>query len=556
MALEERGYYNVSQVAALLGVSRVSVWRWIRDGHLPAARLGHRTTRIKREDVERALVQIEATGSRSWIARTGAADSNANGSAGRAPTEGGDDSATDHIVQFYETDAFLAAAVAEFISGALRAGDAGVVVATGAHGEQVATHLGASGFDLDAARASGRYLFLDAAETLSRLMPDGELDAGCFAETIGGIIARAAAGGRQVRVFGEMVALLVADGNHDSAIFLEELWNDLQHRMAFSILCAYPLDRLAGAEHTALFHDVCTAHSHVVPAESYAALPTTDDRLQAIAMLQQKAQSLEAEIAERQRSEAQLRDALASEQVARQEAETARRLRDEFLSIAAHELRNPLAGLSLHAQLALRRLRRNDRVDPESVKQSLEGITGQAAKLTRMLDQLMDVSRLEAGKLTLERAPTDLAPLIIQVVAGARGRDGQHLITVATPASLVVNVDPMRLEQVLANLLSNAIKYSPAGGPIDVVLFQPEPHTVELSVRDRGIGIPPETRGAIFDRYYQARAADAKQGLGLGLYVCRQIVQLHGGEISAEFPPDGGTRIVVCLPTGQAAADC
>jgi signal transduction histidine kinase len=101
---------------------------------------------------------------------------------------------------------------------------------------------------------------------------------------------------------------------------------------------------------------------------------------------------------------------------------------------------------------------------------------------------------------------------------------------------------------VLSNLLDNAIKYSPDGGMIEVAVAQPDDATIELSVRDHGMGIPAEKRGHIFDRFYQAHGAEHRSGLGLGLYICRQIVELHDGAIRVEFPPDGGTRFVVCLP--------
>ena len=133
-----------------------------------------------------------------------------------------------------------------------------------------------------------------------------------FMEVIGGVISRAAESGRPVRVFGEMVSLLVADGHPAAALRLEELWNDLQAHLAhaFSLFCAYPMDHFGGEAHQELFSDVCAAHSQVVPAESYMALPTANERLRAIAGLQQKAESLETEIAERQRAEERLRRAL------------------------------------------------------------------------------------------------------------------------------------------------------------------------------------------------------------------------------------------------------
>jgi signal transduction histidine kinase len=365
---------------------------------------------------------------------------------------------------------------------------------------------------------------------------------------VGGIVARAAEGGRHVRVFGEMVALLAAEGNHSAVVRLEELWNGLQKVHAFSLFCAYPLDRMAGEAPGDLLDSVCAEHSRVVPAESYTALPTPDTRLRAITVLQQKARWLEAEIAQRQRTEERLQVALASERAAREAAEGALRLRDEFLSIAAHELRTPLTGLSGQAQLLLRRLEREGPLDPERVLPSLQVITGQAGKLSRLISQLFDITRFESGKLALERQPTDLAVLVEQAVSGARAWTDRHTFSLEAPASLEARVDALRLEQVLINLLDNAVKYSPAGGAIEVILAQPDGGSVEVAVRDHGLGIPPEKRAQIFERFYQAHADDHRSGLGLGLYISRQIVELHGGEIRAEFPPDGGTRFVIRLP--------
>jgi signal transduction histidine kinase len=224
-------------------------------------------------------------------------------------------------------------------------------------------------------------------------------------------------------------------------------------------------------------------------------------------------------------------------------------VRDEFLSIAAHELRNPLACLSLHAQVALQRLSHNEQHDVTRTEHSLQSISQQATRLSRLIDRFLDVSRLEAEHLALQRRPTDLVILLEQVISSTRTWADRHSIALETPASLRAWIDPLRLEQVLANLLDNAIKHSPQGEPIVVTLSQPLAGTLELTVSDRGIGIPIEARDRIFQRYFQARPEDATQGLGLGLYVSRQLVELHGGEIRADFPAVGGTRFVVTLPT-------
>jgi signal transduction histidine kinase len=298
---------------------------------------------------------------------------------------------------------------------------------------------------------------------------------------------------------------------------------------------------------------VCSAHTRVVPAESYSSLTDVGDQGRAVATLQQKALSLEAEIAGRREAEVRLRGALAAERLARQAAEDALHLRDEFLSVAAHELRTPLAGLLGHAQLLQRRIDRDGRLEPERLVPAVTAITGQAQKLSRLLGQLLDVARLQSSKLTLEPVPTDLAGLVTQVVDSARTWSHQHPITVLVPDSLQASVDPLRFEQVLSNLLDNAVKYSPGGGPIEVVLSRSGGASAELAVRDRGVGIPPEKRGQIFERFFQAHGNGHLSGLGLGLYVSRQIVERHGGRLRVEFPPDGGTRFVVTVPLGAAS---
>jgi signal transduction histidine kinase len=457
-------------------------------------------------------------------------------------------SANEHAVQFYEADAFLEDAVADYIGLALGAGDAGIVVATKPHREGIEARLGARGLDPVAAQVRGSYVALDAAETLSTFMVDGTPDPLRFVETIGAVLTRGSSGGRRLRVFGEMVALLAVAGNPSAALRLEQLWNDLQRTRDFSLYCAYPMNRLGGEALGELLDSVCVEHSRVIPAESYTTLPTRDARLRTIATLQQKARWLEAEIAERKRAEERLRFALAAERAAVEAAEAALRQREEFLSIAAHELKTPITTLSGQAQLLLRRIARGAEIEPERVARTLEVVKGESAKLALLVNRLLDISRLDAGKLTLERQTTDLALLVEQAVSGARARSSRHTFVIETPDSVEINADVLRLEQVLANLLDNAIKYSPDGGEITVSLRPAGPDAVEISVRDHGLGIPPEKRGQIFERFYQAHANGYRSGLGLGLYISREIVELHGGEIRVEFPADGGSRFSVRLP--------
>jgi len=206
-----------------------------------------------------------------------------------------------HLVQFYERDAFLVMETARFIGAGLGAGEAAVLIATRPHLDRLEVTLAARGVRLDLARAQRRYVELDAAETLAQILIDGAPDPVRFADVVGETIERAAERHARVRTFGEMVALLWAEGRQDAALALEQLWNDLVARLPLSLLCAYPLTTLTDRGDDARVLEICGAHSHVIPADSYTMLDSPDDRMREIVQLQQRAGALDAEIAERTR---------------------------------------------------------------------------------------------------------------------------------------------------------------------------------------------------------------------------------------------------------------
>jgi PAS domain S-box-containing protein len=216
-----------------------------------------------------------------------------------------------HLVQFYEDEDFLFETVGTFLAEGLRAGERLVVIATGPHREGFVRHL--RDFDVDRALASGQLAFLDARETLATLMVDGQPDAGRFEEVIGGALKRASDGceGARIRAYGEMVDLLWRDGARLAAIRLEELWNEASKAQSFSLLCAYVMANFYKEGDAAHFFEVCRAHSHVIPAETFARLESSDERLREISRLQQLAGTLEAEVEHRKELEQALRQSLA-----------------------------------------------------------------------------------------------------------------------------------------------------------------------------------------------------------------------------------------------------
>ncbi|MDT5293287.1 MAG: hypothetical protein QOJ76_167 [Acidobacteriota bacterium] len=468
----------------------------------------------------------------------------------------------EHFVQFYETDNFLLDSLGGFVGMGLAEGDACIVVATQAHRAGLDERLPSHGPDLSAARERGQYVSLDAAETLSKLMLDGSPEPGRFAEVVGGIIERAAVGRRRVRIFGEMVALLWAEGNCDAALRLEALWNDLGKTRPFLLFCAYPLKDFGGESHAGPLGHVCGAHSRVIPAESYTALTDSDERLRVIIELQQKARSLEAEIAERKEAEAALRalkeelerkvvereQLLAREQSARAEAEQANRLKDEFLATVSHELRTPLTAI-----MGWTHMLRNAGLDESTATHALETIERNARSQAQLIEDLLDVSRVITGKLRLDIGRVDAASIVneaidsVQLAAEAKGI---QLEVTLDPSARHVFGDAARLQQVVWNLLSNAIKFTPVGGRVGVCLKRTG-SDVQISVSDTGGGIGADFLPFIFDRFRQADGTTTRRhgGLGLGLSIVRHLVELHGGTVEAESPGEGrGATFTVSLP--------
>lgn len=238
-----------------------------------------------------------------------------------------------------------------------------------------------------------------------------------------------------------------------------------------------------------------------------------------------------------------------AERKARADAEAAVQIRDAFLSIAAHELKTPLTSMLGNVQLVQRRLRRNLH-DVEQQWEMLEKVANQTKRLSEMIESLLDVSRLEQGQLSLVREPFDLGVLIKHITEEIRPSAPQHTIKyIASKEPLIVAGDRLRLEQVFQNLLQNAIKYSPDGGSI-IVRLEPGDGECCISVSDSGIGIPKDAIPNLSKRFYRASNAvgDKIGGVGLGLYVVKEIVSLHGGTINVESVEGQGSTFTVCIP--------
>ena len=247
-----------------------------------------------------------------------------------------------------------------------------------------------------------------------------------------------------------------------------------------------------------------------------------------------------------------LRAAMSNVEAARREAEGANRTKDEFLAMLGHELRNPLAPILTALQLM--HLRGSNVFETERAI-----IDRQVKHMVRLVDDLLEVSRITRGKISLESVPVDLGEALAKALemASPLFDQRQHLLTTDVESGLTARGDPARLAQVFSNLLTNAAKYTPLRGRIAIRAWRDGPEAV-VSVKDTGIGIAPETLPKIFDLFVQERQSidRSRGGLGLGLALVRSLVDMHGGRVEAQSAgPNQGSEFIVRLPAVTQAAD-
>ncbi len=447
-----------------------------------------------------------------------------------------------HLVQFYEDDTFLVDTVSRLVGNSLEAGDGAVIIATGPHREAIEKQLLARGLDFGATRVRECFLSLDAGETLAKILVDEYPDAARFEEVIGSAIAKTtkASPHGYTRAFGEMVALLWADGKRDAALRLEALWNDLSKRLRFSLCCGYPLNSFSSALDGHYLAKVCAEHSHVIPAESYTALTDPDDRQRTITYLQQKAKLLESEMAVRKKVEEELCARIA-------ELADADRRKNEFLAMLGHELRNPLSAV-LNAITAAD-------LDESRRDRAIDIARRQTAQLTRLVDDLLDVARITQGRIALRKEPVNVVSVVersIEETRSATEMRQQRIIMIAPPdtRAIRIDVDPARMQQSISNVIQNASKFTPSRGRIEVSLRR-RGADVTIRVRDTGIGIAAEMLPRVFDLFAQGDVSVDRPhgGLGIGLTLVRQLVTMHGGQVEARSDGFGkGSEFEISLP--------
>lgn len=244
-------------------------------------------------------------------------------------------------------------------------------------------------------------------------------------------------------------------------------------------------------------------------------------------------------------------------QSAQRELERAVRMREDFMSMVSHELRTPLNTLYLETQVRKLHLSKGHTAAfaPDRLPEMIERDQRQIQNMVRLIDDMLDVTRMRRGALSIEPKPVDLAALARRVVGSLeqQAEAAGSALRLDAPQSVQGQWDEFRLEQVLTNLLTNALRYG-GGQPVEVSVGAHDDGTARLSVRDHGMGIAPEDQARIFEQFERTDASrQCAPGLGLGLFITRQIVQAHGGSISLESAPQRGAVFHVRLPLSPPA---
>lgn len=458
-----------------------------------------------------------------------------------------------HGVQFYSQDKFLLEELSEYIGNALRGQDAAIVVATDAHRNGLLQWLTVQGLDVAALIERGRLVLMDAAQLLATFMSDGWPNEDRFNEVVGGVItnALACAGGEQPRVaiFGEMVALLWADGKPDAAIRLEQLWNGLAQTKSFSLFCAYPISSFNREQDAELLVKVCNEHSAVIPTESYMGLASEEERLRVIAQLQQKAKALETEVAEHKRlrqeleqhvqartAELQSKNVQLLEEVKkREDAETSLRtltrqlmlIRDEERRRVAHELHESTAQVLASLAMNLSVLGESDRI--ENTRES-KLIAESASLVESLLGEVRQLSHLLHPP-TLDEMGV---PSAIQWYAERFAKRSNIDVTVEIPDDFgrLSRDKEIALFRVVQEALANVQQHS--GSATSTVRISKASDHVRVQVSDLGKGISTET-------------SNVRSGVGIN--GMRERLRQLGGVLSIQSN-SRGTVVTADLPIG------
>jgi signal transduction histidine kinase len=438
-------------------------------------------------------------------------------------------------VGFYETDTHLVGAVAAFLAPAFGPDAAAIVIATPDHRRLIAQGLAERGISVDDA---DHYVALDASDLLDSLASAGAPNADRFDDVIGGLVQRHTSASRRVYAFGEMVAIAWDRGEVTVALRLEELWNRLAETLPFALFCGYPTRAFSAPVELDAFRRVVDAHTAVVPSESLNGIAGPAEQPETVWLLQQQAIVGSNERDALRRKQVQLEDAL-------DRLREADRLRREFMAMVVHDVQTPATIISGMLSLLNESL---TELNEDQLRQQLGAALRSADQIRRLLDDLLLVSRLEAGTFTYRIGEVDLRTVVDEVVSQVRSGTGRRIVVDVPDDTPLVAADAGRQVQVLNNLLSNAVKFSAPDTPVRVTV-EALADEVRVEVADAGSGIAQEDLPALFRPFSRVgEGAGQTAGTGLGLYITKALVEGQGGSIDVASQPGTGTTFTYTVP--------
>jgi signal transduction histidine kinase len=445
-----------------------------------------------------------------------------------------------HACLLYDEHEDPLALVAPYASLAFAAGERCVYVVGEQDPVRIERSLEAAGVDVARQRERGALVLVSRWEVS---FPGGEFDPTAMIAYVRQTIAQTLAEGfTGLRLVAEMTWALQMGVGANKLIHYEALGNHLYPDEPLVAICMYNRSRFPAA----VCHDAMRVHPWVAVGEVaydnlyYEPPAAVIDGAAADMRMKWMLGQLE-----RVRAAEVQRHQLVSARAAQAEAAAAAQAKDALLSMLAHELRTPLTSMLAYTQAALRKLHKEQEVDPDWLRRSLEIVARQATRQAKLIDQVLDTARLDSGQVPLALVSSDLSALVRNVAEQMQALAPEHTVRVRAPEPVEAVIDPLRMEQVLINLLDNARKYSPPGTLIEVELAR-EPDAITLAVRDHGHGIPAREHERIFERFHRLRSDQS--GVGLGLHISREIVRKHGGELVVESPAEGGTRFIARVP--------
>lgn len=524
-------WYDVQQAADKLGVNPGTIRRWAQCQTLHGVKVGVRGDwRFTSEDLQQLVSRHTE---RPHLA--GPAD--AHNQTGE-PT---------HTVQFYDNEAYLLDSLTEYVHAGLLAGEACLIIATPVHITQLGSRLHDRGLDSASYAKHGLYKALDAQATLDAFMAGGMPDQAKFQAVIGSAIAETAGRAIPTRAYGEMVALLWEAGNLAAVIRLEELWNEFVSSYPVALLCGYSMATFDEAEHETAFTAIGHLHSRVMPSESVKCSDDPADQLRSIAALQQQAEALRHDIHARHDA---VRDLEAQALTLRAEQERLQQLntaKDEFISIASHQLRTPATGVKQYLGMVLEGY--FGELNPDQHRFITKAYESNERQI-KVVNDLLLTAKVDAGKIHLSQQVHDLAQLIRDVAEEQKSEieNRQQTIGLELPDTLHGHFDPQYFRMAIENLISNASKYSPDGKRITVIAHS-SAGQLRVSVQDEGIGISRKQQQKLYQKFSRIyNDQSVAEGNGLGLYWTKKIIELHDGRLMLHSQPGMGSTFTITIP--------